>query len=200
MKRILLKQEKGNIIHYVDHTTESFTLKGDAMITTEQDLVLMVYGADCSIIVFWDDQKIGACHAGWQGYSGGIIKAMAQQFQGGYCYLGPFMHHFEIKRDECFDRVTKYAGEKFLHFGDIITFDFRSAVMSELSGVISFIDPRNTFTDETLGSNRRGYSDQHINTQNRISIWKHNNQVYYKFFKPSEVSQDFFDQWKSFHH
>lgn len=195
MKKLILDQKRGGIIHFVDHTNEISTLKGDAMITWEQNLAIGVYGADCSIIVFWDDEKIGACHAGWQGYSLGLVKRMAEQFQGGNCYVAPFMHSFEIKRDECFQKITNYAGEKFLDFGKIITFDFRSAIMNELSGVNIFLDHRNTFTDETLGSNRRGYLPEQENTQNRVYVWRYYNQVYYQFLKPHEVSKDFFENW-----
>lgn len=196
MKRLILKQIKGDIVHYVDNYTETNFLRGDGMITTTKDLVLTVYGADCAIIAFWDDKKIGVCHAGWQGYSLGLIKKMAQQFQGGECYVGPFIHNFEITRDACYDRITRYSGNKFLNVEDKIIFDYRSAVINELSNIRYHIDHRDTFHDETLGSNRRGYLHKYINTQNRLSIWNTSRGKFFKFFKPYEDSQEYFKYWK----
>jgi len=58
----------------------------DAMITREKDICLMIMGADCVPLLFYDPVKeiIGAAHAGWRGTVQSIaittIKAMQKEF------------------------------------------------------------------------------------------------------------------------
>lgn len=72
MKILIQKEIHSSIINRVDHTTPLWQ-QGDGMITTESDIGLVAYGADCGIIAFWDDYKIGICHAGWRGYTQDIL-------------------------------------------------------------------------------------------------------------------------------
>lgn len=48
----------------------------DALITNEPGLPLVVFSADCGIILLHDpvQQAIGAVHAGWRGCAGGIVE------------------------------------------------------------------------------------------------------------------------------
>lgn len=58
----------------------------DALITREKDLPLVVFSADCGIILLYDPahQAAGAVHAGWRGCAAGIlektVRAMADAF------------------------------------------------------------------------------------------------------------------------
>jgi polyphenol oxidase len=74
--------EKGKGIYdYADAIPET-----DGMITQEKDICLMVMGADCPLLVFYDPirQAIGACHAGWRGtlseISAETVKQMVYAF------------------------------------------------------------------------------------------------------------------------
>ena len=48
----------------------------DALITNEPDLPLLVFSADCGVILLHDPihKAIGAVHAGWRGCAGGILE------------------------------------------------------------------------------------------------------------------------------
>jgi len=50
--------------------------KGDALVTSEKNLVLCILTADCQPVLFIDNKNgiIGAAHAGWRGALNGIIE------------------------------------------------------------------------------------------------------------------------------
>lgn len=58
----------------------------DGLITNEQGVVLTVFSADCTPILFYDPvaRAIGAAHAGWRGTASGIaakvVEKMAKEF------------------------------------------------------------------------------------------------------------------------
>lgn len=53
----------------------------DALITNEPEVVLTVFSADCTPILFYDPckQVIGAAHAGWRGTAAGIAAKTVQK-------------------------------------------------------------------------------------------------------------------------
>ena len=53
----------------------------DGMVTNVPHLPLVVFSADCNVILFYDPvgRAIGACHAGWRGTALGIAKKTAQE-------------------------------------------------------------------------------------------------------------------------
>ena len=61
-------------------------INNDGMITCEKDICLMVMGADCVPILFYDPVKevVGAAHAGWRGTVKGIametVRMMREKF------------------------------------------------------------------------------------------------------------------------
>ena len=61
------------------HVPRDYT--ADALITVESGLPLVVFSADCGIILLRDPETgaVGAVHAGWRGCAGGIVeKAVAE--------------------------------------------------------------------------------------------------------------------------
>ncbi|MGN8890673.1 peptidoglycan editing factor PgeF [Dysosmobacter sp. HCP28S3_G4] len=52
----------------------------DALVTNEPDLPLLVFSADCGIILLYDpsSRSIGAVHAGWRGCAAGIVEKTVQ--------------------------------------------------------------------------------------------------------------------------
>jgi len=52
----------------------------DGLVTNETDLPLVVFSADCGILLLHDPvrQVIGAVHAGWRGCAGGIVEKLVQ--------------------------------------------------------------------------------------------------------------------------
>ena len=193
MKTLIQKQCHSAVINTVNMDTPKWVL-GDGMITFEKDLALIVYGADCSIITFWDDDKIGVCHAGWKGLVGGIIDRMAEEFIDGQCHVGPLLSSFEIQPDDCYQEICSLYGEKyFSYYKDKIFFNFEKAVLDRVRSIPCVFDGRDTFSHKELASWRRD-KKRGDGTQNRLVIWRdfEKNNVNTKLFLPNESIKDFF--------
>ena len=71
----------------------------DAMITQEPGLSLVVFSADCNVILLWDPQHhaAGAVHAGWRGVAAALVRKTAFRMQEAFgtdpaalrCAIGP---------------------------------------------------------------------------------------------------------------
>lgn len=130
----------------------------DAVITENRALTLGIKTADCAPVCFTDGKRIGIAHAGWRGLCLGLLEAMRTEFiaETMLVYVGPFLHVFEIQRDFCFERITEKFGERFLEEVDgRLFFHFKDALASVLPAETVF-DGRDTGTDLSLPSYRRG--------------------------------------------
>ena len=186
MHFVIQKQNHTNDINIVGKGTSPWMV-GDGMVCYERNVALIVYGADCAILSFSNHQRIGACHAGWKGYSNGIIKKMNNLFVGGDVFVGPFLHRFEVQKDDCYRQIENYCGDRYFSKEDgKIIFDFKSAVLAELKETNLILDPRSTFEDPKLGSFRRD-GKRGDGTQNRVVVWRNEvGEVFSKVFLPSQ--------------
>ena len=87
-RAVLSKQIHEDVVR---HVTEDDAGKGlycdrdyssvDGMVTDVPHLPLVVFSADCNVILLYDPVRraIGACHAGWRGTALGIAKKTAQE-------------------------------------------------------------------------------------------------------------------------
>lgn len=87
-RAVLSKQIHEDVVR---HVTEADAGKGlyrdrdyssvDGMVTNVPHLPLVVFSADCNVILLYDPMRraIGACHAGWRGTALGIAKKTAQE-------------------------------------------------------------------------------------------------------------------------
>ena len=87
-RAVLSKQIHEDVVR---HVTEADAGKGlycdrdyssvDGMVTDVPHLPLVVFSADCNVILLYDPvgRAIGACHAGWRGTALGIAKKTAQK-------------------------------------------------------------------------------------------------------------------------
>ena len=87
-RAVLSKQIHEDVVR---HVTEADAGKGlyrdrdyssvDGMVTNVPHLPLVVFSADCNVILLYDpvNRAIGACHAGWRGTALGIAKKTAQE-------------------------------------------------------------------------------------------------------------------------
>ncbi len=55
--------------------------EGDALVTSEPGLALVVVTADCVPILIAADHRVAAIHAGWRGLVGGVIPAAVARFE-----------------------------------------------------------------------------------------------------------------------
>ena len=174
-----MKQVHGSEIADLDGmviTADRHVVPGvDGLVTTRRDLVLAAYGADCGMLAFWDGRLTGICHAGWRGLVDGLVEKMASRFDPQVrCHVGPVLHSFEIKKDECYERIVSRFGGRHLSLdGERIIFDFRGALSESLSGVPHDFDPRSTQDDVTLASSRIRPRPKPM-PHNRLAIWYDN--------------------------
>ena len=83
----------------------------DGLITRTPGLALVVFAADCTPILFWDEETgaVGAAHAGWRGtasrIAAGVVEKMAQEYgsrpENIHAAIGPNIGfcHFETDED-----------------------------------------------------------------------------------------------------
>ena len=72
--------ERTVLSRQVHETTVRVCTAADALVTNEPDLPLLVFSADCGIILLYDpsSRSIGAVHAGWRGCAAGIVEKTVQ--------------------------------------------------------------------------------------------------------------------------
>ncbi len=187
MKKIIAKQTHSSIVQKVDRHTHSWG-QYDGMITDDLSVALVAYGADCALIAFWDDKKIGICHAGWKGFVEGIIENILNNFTIEVrCHIAPFLHEFEIKRDTCYELIREKFGDRYFRYENTkIIFEFRRAIVHSLESIPYTIDDRSTIDHPTLASFRRDKKKGN-GTQNRLVVWRdYKNNVHTSLFYPKE--------------
>lgn len=129
----------------------------DGLFTSNPDLVLGIYTADCIPICIADRTSVGIVHAGWRGLCSGIVEEGMRYFNKEELeiFVGPHISSFSIQRDFCYEAVVQKFGEQFLTITDSgIIFRFSEAVASCLPSHAIF-DGRDTFTNTILPSWRR---------------------------------------------
>lgn len=187
MNKIIAKQTHSSIVKIVDRNTPLW-IPCDGMISTDVSVALIVYGADCAMIAFWDDEQIGICHAGWRGFVEGVIQNTMEKFTGTmHCHISPFLHEFEITRDACYEAIyAKYKDRYFRSDGEKIIFEFKRAILDVIGPIPYTIDDRSTIEHPTLASFRRDKKKGN-GTQNRLVVWRDiKNVVQTKLFYPKE--------------
>lgn len=102
-------------------------LNNDGMITSEKNICLVVLGADCVPILFYDPVKeiIGAAHAGWRGTFQGIANEMVsiminsfkcrpeEIFVGIGPSIGPENYEIDLPVYKAFSDKFSYSSELF---------------------------------------------------------------------------------------
>ena len=161
----------------------------DGLITMRKNTGLISHGADCALVAFWDKDTIGVCHAGWRGFVNGMFDKMLRYFKKDpHVFIGPFLHSFEIQKDECYFEIRQKLGAQYFQekSGKII-FNFKGAVENSFNNFkYVHLDNRSTYDHPELASWRRD-KKKGDGTQNRLVIWRDsNNEVTTKLFLPGE--------------
>lgn len=139
---------------------------GDAIITHNPHITLGVHTRDCAPICFGDDDKVAVAHVGWRGLTSGLIENVLLHFDvlPKEVFVGPFLHSFEVKKDECYDEIMAKFGEVFFRMEDgRIIFNFKHALASLLP-VHTVWDGRDTEHTQELPSHRHKRTLGHIIT------------------------------------
>ncbi len=133
--------------------------------------------ADCATICFYNKRMYGIIHAGWRGLVDGIVEKMCAHFAEPHVFVVPFMHTFEIQKDNCYRRIYNKFGTKFFEivknkYNTHVLFHFHDALASLLPKDAVF-DPRDTYKTPMLASWCRNKSS----TRNYTIIYEHSPQI-----------------------
>ena len=84
---LMLNQVHGKEVIVIDNKNKIYSdlerPKADGIVSNLKEVVLGIITADCSPILFFDDEEkiIGACHAGWRGAKLGVIEQTIKEMR-----------------------------------------------------------------------------------------------------------------------
>lgn len=125
----------------------------DALWTTEEQLALAVFTADCFGVVLKADDAVGVAHAGWRGASTGVVaqlrRAMVEEGHAPLAAavgpgIGPCC--FEVGREV----ANRFPGFETTTSWDTTSVDLQAAVSVQLEGL-------QTWTSEACTRHEDGY-------------------------------------------
>ena len=112
--------------------------RADGLFTTQLDLPLAVFTADCVGVVLMADDAIGVAHAGWRGAEAGVVTALRERFESSgrnvrRAVIGPHIRSccFEVG-SEVAERFPRHVAET--SWGSI-SVDLAGVIGEQLSGV-----------------------------------------------------------------
>lgn len=173
-KLVFNKQTHSDIINSVDSNTFLPETPGDALITSEKNLALGIYTADCLPILIHDPQgnKIASVHAGWRGVEQNILTKTLETLKPSNpellrLWIGPHIKRdsFEVHNDVAEKLRAKSKSTQQVAFQHLTDQNKKYVDLAEivLSQAVSFgvsknntwIHSINTFGDQNYYSYRR---------------------------------------------
>lgn len=143
---IRLKQIHSAKAVFADKQTPDKSIQADGMVTTDSNLALCIYTADCVPVLLADPKAkvIGACHAGWRGAVSGVIEStLALMYQKGaqasriHAAIGPAIQQSSYQVDS---PVYKAAQTAYSQSRAFFTPDAQSADhwLFDVPGLVQF--------------------------------------------------------------
>jgi len=129
----------------------------DGVFTKNINFKLGIKTADCAPVCYGDGATIGIAHLGWRGLYTNLNSDMIKNFNISNLsiYIGPFIHKFEIKKDDCYDKLKVNFSNYIEYENSKIYFNFKNALLSIFPKDMVKFDDRDTFDDLSLPSYRR---------------------------------------------
>lgn len=126
------KQIHSNIVNKIDKTNIGQIVDGDAIITNEKNVPLVILTADCVPVVLVDTENkaVGLAHAGWRGTYGKICEETLKSMKENYntnpknviAIIGPSIGNccYEVSYDlvEKFEKLLPNIDEKIYEVRD----------------------------------------------------------------------------------
>ncbi len=135
-----LRQVHGD--HVVRVSEPGHAGAADALWTTEHDLAVAVFTADCFGVVLKSEYAVGVAHAGWRGASSGVVarlrSAMAEEgHDPEVAAVGPGIGPccFEVGQEV----VDRFRGLEKTTSWNTPSVDLRAAVAAQLEGVETWV-------------------------------------------------------------
>ena len=158
------KQIHSNIVNKVDKDNIGQIIDGDAIITNEKNVPLLILTADCVPVVLVDkvNKAVGLVHAGWRGTYGKICSETLQSMKENYnpntedvvAIIGPSIGKccYEVSYDlvEKFSALLANADEKIYEIRDekyyLDLWEINTQILKEFGVLKSNIINMNIFT------------------------------------------------------
>lgn len=157
-----LQQAHGSRVLHV--LTPGLSGEADAMFTSQQELPLAVFSADCPTVLVYSSTAVGAAHSGWRGTVAGVVpELLIAMKRDGHkpkrAAVGPSIGPccFEVGPEV----LKQFPGSEAETAWGTASVDLGSVITRQLSGLEVATDDRCTCCDSTLPSHRRdGTSDR----------------------------------------
>ena len=189
-KRSLSKKDKSLIIPDQYHSNKCFIAKAnnpypkcDALVTSDNSLILGITTADCLPIIFYDpeNQVIGIAHAGWKGLVKGVIQNtvkkmvnLGAQKKSIKSIIGPCIRVKSYEVNEEFVNKLKTKYQRFaVKQMQKIYFDLPKLakyILSELDISPVHDIKKNTFLDKNYFSFRESKKKKHKDYGRNINL------------------------------
>ena len=181
------KQIHSNIVNKVDKDNIGQIIDGDAIITNEKNVPLLILTADCVPVVLVDkvNKAVGLVHAGWRGTYGKICSETLQSMKENYntnpedvvAIIGPSIGKccYEVSYDlvEKFSALLPNADEKIYEIRDekyyLDLWEINTQILKEFGVLKSNIINMNICT--SCNCNRFFSYRKHDKTTNRIGTF-----------------------------
>lgn len=143
------------------------TPDADALWTTDTDLPLAVYTADCFGVVLSAPGAVGVAHAGWRGVASGVVRILRDEMVSSgqppdWAALGPGIGPccFEIGPEV----AERFPGHTSKTSWGTPSVDLRRAIQEQLEGLDSWVAPFCTYHDDGWLSHRKTGTSQRLAT------------------------------------
>ncbi len=109
---VTLAQIHSNKVITLDSLVEPDSIKADAMVTSQPNIILGILTADCCPILFFDPKNnvIGAAHAGWKGALTGIIDNTILSM----LKLGAELKNIRVATGPCIGKKSYQVSKEFV--------------------------------------------------------------------------------------
>ncbi len=139
----------------------------DALWTTEPDLAVAIFTADCFGVVIRADDAVGVAHAGWRGAHAGVVARLRSTMdREGYVPLaaavGPGIGPccFEVGQDV----ADYFPGLESTTTWDTLSIDLRAAVTAQLGGLETWVSEICTRHEDGYFSHRQNGTPKRMAT------------------------------------
>ena len=139
--------------------------EADALWTTESDLAVAVFTADCFPVVLHSGDSVGVAHAGWRGTAAGVVPALIEAMTAAghpprRAAIGPGIGPccFEVGQEVS----GRFGGHASQTTWSTVSVDLRAALTTQLADVEVWAHAGCTFHDEGWFSHRRERSRERM--------------------------------------
>lgn len=158
-----VRQAHGNLIKRVHEPGPAGT--ADGLWTTQHNLAVSVFTADCFGVVLMAPDAVGVAHAGWRGSRSGVVERLrGEMFGAGHqptsAAVGPGIGHccFEVGPEV----LREFPGSASSTSWKTESVDLRAVLKDQLAGLDTWFSRVCTYHDEGFFSHRSNKTEKRL--------------------------------------